>query len=263
MSYLTKEMAVCATANMVNFHEDVKLVFSKHGMDLLENLGRRNCILSQSQEKFLADEIKKHYDNVECDGRPGQPDIVIRSIDKEVECKLTTRNRSGQINFQTDYETLRSKGSLDYVYIVASPEFDAFAVLHFEKLTIEDFRPPANGSRGRSQMIKSNAMKKCNVLMGQVVNNTSFYLERLDHDLSLLESSFKDRLIEIESRIGKCSPAAIKEIQKLDRMIAREKQRKTNKEKSIKSRIDYWKSSPGNFSIVLSEISKEKSKVGA
>ena len=64
MSYITKEMAQSAILNMQRFHEDVRSVFSNHGMDLLENAGRRNCILSQSQEKFLAAEIAKSYDKV-------------------------------------------------------------------------------------------------------------------------------------------------------------------------------------------------------
>jgi len=247
---------------MVSFHEDIMKTFSNHGMDLLENLGRRNCILSQSQETFLANELEKHYKGVVCDGRPGQPDIVINSIGKELECKLTTRNRSGQINFQTDYETLRSKGSLDYIYIVASPAFDEFAVLHFENLTIEDFRPPANGSRGRSAMIKSKAMKKCNVLMGSVVNNSEFYLDKLTYDLEELEKSAKKNQEIIESKIKDCKPTRQKELAKLHRMLNREKQRKKNKKTSIKNRIKYWETSPQNFSIVLGKISSEKSLLG-
>ena len=100
MSYVTKEMAQSAILNMQSFHEELRHVFSKYDMDLLENSGRRNCILSQSQEKFLAAEIAKSYSGVISDGRPGQPDIVIGSIGKELECKLTKETNQDKSAFR-------------------------------------------------------------------------------------------------------------------------------------------------------------------
>ena len=68
--------------------------------------------MSQSQENFISHEIAKSFEGVVCDGRTGQADIRIESLDTELECKLTTRNKSGQINLQTDYATLKSQGQL-------------------------------------------------------------------------------------------------------------------------------------------------------
>ena len=134
MSYLTKEMALAAIRNMSSFHEDVVNAYAKYDMDLLDNLGRRNIVMSQAQEKFFAAALSKHHAGVCNDGRTGQPDIVIESLNKELECKLTSKHKSGSLSFQTDYGTLLQKESLDYLYVVADRNFKQFAVLHFQAL---------------------------------------------------------------------------------------------------------------------------------
>ena len=70
---------------------------------------------------------------------------------------------------------------MDYLYVLADPLFESFAVLHFEGLTIDDFRPLATGSRGKVSMYKHKAMSKCNILVGNVINNNEINLEKL-HD---------------------------------------------------------------------------------
>jgi len=178
-AYLSREDSLNALRNMKAFHDECKNLYARHGFDLLDNLGRRNIILSQAQEKFFADEIAKNFDGVVNDGRTGQPDIVITSIEKELECKLTSRHKGGAITFQSDYETLVRKGSLDYLYVIADQSFEKFAVLHFQGLTIEDFRPLSNGSRGKVAMYKHKGMKKCSVLVGSVKNNNLLNIEKL------------------------------------------------------------------------------------
>ena len=54
MQYLTPQMARNAIHSMKCFHDDVVSVYDKHDMDLLDNLGRRNIVMSQAQEKFFA-----------------------------------------------------------------------------------------------------------------------------------------------------------------------------------------------------------------
>ena len=127
MSYLTKPMAIAAIQKMQTFHESARKLYENHDMDLLDNLGRRNIIMSQTQEKFFAQELAKQYDGVREDGRTGEPDIIIEGLDKELECKLTSRHRSGSISFQSDFETLQKKGSLDYLYVIADHEFKEFS----------------------------------------------------------------------------------------------------------------------------------------
>ena len=110
MSYITREMAEEALMKMASFHKDLDALFQRHDMNLKENLGRRNILLSQAQEKFFAEALSTKYDGVINDGRTGQPDIIIESLGKELECKLTSKTKSGAYSFQSDFETLQRKG---------------------------------------------------------------------------------------------------------------------------------------------------------
>jgi hypothetical protein len=133
--------------------------------------------MSQAQEKYFADALAEKHVGVVNDGRTGQPDIIIESLGKELECKLTSRHKGGAISFQSDYESLVQKGELDYLYVIADENFGEFAVLHFCGLTIEDFRPLANGSRGKVAMYKHKGMKKCQVLVGSAINKNLEYIK--------------------------------------------------------------------------------------
>ena len=210
--------------------------------------------MSQSQEVFVSEALSSRYSDVRCDGRPGQPDIIIGDLDKEIECKLTTRNRSGQINFQTDYETLRGKGSLDYLYFVASDDFKEFAVLHFENLTIENFRPPANGSRGRSQMIKSSSMKKCNVLVGEIVNNNEINLKKLTSKKIKIASDFHKKFSDLHERLSECSSSASKKKTSIVRMMNREEERMKSNIAKANEKIRYWEDTLPKYSIDLEAV---------
>ena len=183
MSYLNRESSVFALQKMKSFHDECRQLYTKHGFDLMDNPGRRNIILSQAQEKFFADALSKLYKGVVRDGATGQPDIIVGEIDKELECKLTSRHKGGSISFQSDYQTLLKKGKLDYLYVVASKDFEKFAVLHFQNLTADDFRPLSNGSRGKVAMYKHKGMKKCNVLVGSAINKNEIYLREIEDQL--------------------------------------------------------------------------------
>jgi hypothetical protein len=176
-------MAHKAITKMQSFHNDIVGLYEQHDMDLLDNLGRRNIVMSQAQEKFFAQVLSGHYDGVHEDGRTGQPDIIIGGIDKELECKLTSRHKGGAISFHTDYQTLLQKGALDYLYVIASQDFSSFSVLHFVGLTVDDFRPVSNGSRGKVAMYKHKGMQKCRVLMGDVVDLNEMNLAKLNKRL--------------------------------------------------------------------------------
>ena len=197
MSYLTRPMAEHAIRKMKRFHDNLLGVYEDHDMDVLEDLGRRNILMSTPQEKYFADELSVEYPDAFNDGKPGQPDIVIPELDVELECKLTSRHKSGAISFQTDFETLRQKGSLDYLYMIADENFDSFAVLHFKGLTVDDFRPVANGSRGKVSMYKHKAMSKCNMLIGNVINNNALNLKKLEKKLqNNLTGSKKSKILK-------------------------------------------------------------------
>ena len=182
MSYLTRKQLKSACSSMQTFYKGLCAYYSAFGMDLESNKGRRNVMMSEPMEHFLAQKLKKSFMSVEADGRTGKADIVIKYVDgkeKELECKLTTPNAMGQVSFQTDLETLQRKGSLDYIYIVANREFDSFCAIHFEGLTTEDFRPLSPGSRGKVQMYKHQGMKKATVLLGKTVNLNDFMITKI------------------------------------------------------------------------------------
>ena len=184
MSYLTPAIASSSIARMKSFHDDVVSLYQEYDMDLLDNLGRRNIVMSQAQEKCFAAELSKHFEDVRNDGRTGEPDIFIGELNKELECKLTSKHRSGSISFQTDYETLSQKGSLDFLYVIADQSFSKFAVLHFEGLTTDDFRPVSPGSRGKVAMFKHKGMKKCTMLHGNFINNNDRELAKINKRLA-------------------------------------------------------------------------------
>ena len=187
MSYLTTEMAREAIQQMKSFHVKARDLYRNFDMDLLDNLGRRNIIMSQTQEKFFAQALSKKYKGVREDGRTGEPDIVIEELDKELECKLTSRHKSGSISFQSDFETLQKKGSLDYLYVIADQEFKKFSVLLFEGLTTDDFRPLSTGARGKVAMFKHKGMKKCRQLLGDCVSLNDINILKCNEKLSNLK----------------------------------------------------------------------------
>ncbi len=217
MTYIDSAMAKNALQKMRGFHEGVVNIYKVYDMDLLDNLGRRNIVMSQTQEKFFAQELAKRYSGVKEDGRTGQPDIVIGELGKELECKLTSRHKSGAISFQSDYETLVKKGSLDYLYVVADQQFEEFGVFLFEGLTIDDFRPLSTGARGKVAMYKHKAMKKCVPLLGSFVDINKQNLEKLRKKLE-------------DSNLP------------------------SHERKRCQKSIDYWTNTPSKFSVQLEKV---------
>jgi hypothetical protein len=217
-SFIEREMVLEALSKMQEFHHDLDHVMTKHNLNLTQNLGRRNILLSQAQEAYFAKALAKKYD-VTSSGRTGEPDIVVRCLDKELECKLASKQKSGAIGFQSDYETLLQKGSLDYLYVIASENFDEFAVFHYEGLTVDDFGPMANGSRGKVQLIKHKAYDKLHSLAGKMINlnkenlinlskkreqaKTEKQLEKIDKSISYWSSCPIKFKIELEGINGR------------------------------------------------------------
>ena len=222
MSYLTRNSSLYALSKMHAFHSDLSLLFDSHGFNLTDDTGRRNILLSRAQEKYLAEALSFTFPNTTSDGKTGQPDIVIPELNRELECKLTSRHKSGAWSFQSDYETLSSKGKLDYCYVLADHDFNSFAVLFFEGLTVDDFRPLSTGARGKVSMYKHKGMKKCTVLVGAVQNRNDTFIEGL------------------EGKIEALSAKAHATKDKLER------------------KIEYWKEQPDQYSFCLEKIAGDE-----
>jgi len=187
--YIDKPMAKAALANMRSFYSELKDLYSRYDISLETDTGRRNMLMSSLQEKMFANEIKMKYPQATSDGKTGEPDIIIPELNRELECKLTSKNRSGSWQLQTDYNTLAAKGKLDYLYVLASRDFTEFAVLFFKDLTCDDFHPPASGSKGKSRMRLGTALKKCSVICGDVEDKSKVLLEKAEAALTSASST--------------------------------------------------------------------------
>lgn len=191
MISIDRNSALNVCENLRSFYNKLIKLYSDEQIDLTADLGRRNILMSGPMEHFLARELGKHYD-VTSDGRTGKADIVVHlssGEDFEVECKLTSPHKSsGSISFQTDYETMVRKKQLDYVYLVASADFQSFCFIHFKGLTIDDFRGLSPGARGKVQMYKYKGIPKAEVLVGSVINREQRQVEKLENALNLLLS---------------------------------------------------------------------------
>lgn len=258
--YLTRQDALQVISRMQNFESKLKDLFGDYDYNLHENLGRRNMLLSAIQEKETAKVLRQKFDEVLDDGTPGKPDVVICDIDKELECKLTSGSRSnGSVSyaFQTDWATLKNKGSLDYVFIVADETFDQFAVLFFEGLTIEDYFPPASGSRGKSRMRKESAVKKLRPLVGDILNISIDKVAKTQAELVGKIAERESRLTELQERLDNCSDKAVKLREKTEQIINNETARYEKSIGKLYDRIEYWKNNP-KFTIMFENFSASK-----
>ena len=200
--YLTKEMIREALTSVQTFEHELDNLFASYSYSLRDNLGRRNALCSQAQEKELARVLGKTFKSVIQDGAPGKPDIFIGDINKELECKLTSGNRSSSVSYslQTDWTTLEKKGSLDYLYVLCDEDFEKFCVLYFKELTTDDFYPPANGSRGKSRMKKSSAMKKAVCLHGEFKTQNEGYINSYTDKISENVDDYIKKILTLQNK---------------------------------------------------------------
>ena len=249
--YLDKNLVVPTLQRLAEFENKLESLFKDFNLDLRENPGRRNMLLSQAQESFFTDAIRDSGHNALCSGKTGEPDIIVESLGKELECKLTSSgNRSWPL--QCDYTTISKKGSLDFLYVLSNKEFSEFAVLLFENLMPEDFHPPAPGSRQKSRMNKAKAMKKCHVLYGGVADKSRRHIEKYQADIEDEITKSKKRISELSDRIARCSSQ--KKIAAATKMVLKENKRLEKKKSKIAEKISYWEHSPTHYEISLESI---------
>ena len=253
MQYLTPELTREVISRLKTFENELCSVFMKYGYDLRDNLGRRNQLVSQAQEKEVARSLRSVYKKVIEDGAPGKPDIYIVDIDKELECKLSSGSgKSKTFSLQTDWDTLKNKGSLDYLYILTTPDFEGFCVLLFRGLTTDDFYPPAPGSRGKSRMNKAKAMKKCQVLHGSVVNKKKIMLQKWGVRKAMTEMEKNIRILKLRQSLLKVENN--KRRQKLMEMIVTESRRYHKKISKHQAKMNLWKEKEDSFSFKFAGI---------
>tara|TARA_B100000674_G_scaffold495075_1_gene521350 strand:+ start:326 stop:1087 length:762 start_codon:yes stop_codon:yes gene_type:complete len=246
MQYLTPKLTQEVIGRLKTFENDLCRVFQNYGYDLRDNLGRRNQLVSQAQEKEFARSLREIYNEVIEDGAPGKPDIFIVDIEKELECKLTSGSgKSKTFSLQTDWETLKNKGKLDYLYMLTTPDFEGFCVLLFKDLTTDDFYPPASGSRGKSRMNKAKAMKKCQALHGRFVNKRKIMIQKWGLRKGMVELEKNKKIAELKKELA--STDNIKRRQKIMELVISESRRYHNKMEYFQRKINLWEGKEDSF----------------
>jgi len=240
MSYLNRSHVLEACEKMQAFYSQLADLYKSHGMDIESNRGRRNILMSEPMEIFLAEALSKSYPVIS-DGRTGKADIVVhltKTNSKELECKLTSPHASsGSICFQTDFETLEKKGNLDYIYLVANEDFSGFCAIYFEGLTIDDFRGVSPGARGKVQMFKHKGMKKATVLMGEVIDLKEQRISRIQSNI--IEAQEENTLLcnKLENKISLLRDSQIYDRNKINDKIDRSKYILANRINKMKNNI--------------------------
>jgi hypothetical protein len=257
MQYLTPTLTREVIGRLQTFENDLVCVFKKYGYDLRDNLGRRNQLVSQAQEKEFARSLRSIYKEVIEDGAPGKPDIYIVDIKKELECKLssgTGKNKTKSFNLQTDWVTLQKKEKLDYLFMLTTPDFSGFCVLLFRDLTTDDFFPPGKGSRGKSRMNKSKAMKKCEVLHGRVVNINNMTVMKYAMRRDILKIERTARFAELRERLRLTSKNAKSKRRDIRSTMLYEIKRYRNAIKKWDNKIKMWQIKDDSYSFRFETI---------
>lgn len=165
-----------------HFNQEINKTFLDHGMSLNENIGRRNSILSYSQEYFFAELLKKKFPLTKNDGRTGYPDIVIPELNLEIECKFTSKKQNCTLAFQSDVSSFKNDKKT-FLYVITDDECKNFAVLYFKNLTENDFSKESNGSRGKVSMLKHKTYEKCHVLYGGYEKKSTSMIKSIEEKI--------------------------------------------------------------------------------
>jgi hypothetical protein len=78
--YLTRDSSVDAIRNINQLFCDIKKLYFSHGIDITNDVGRQNILISAAQEHFFASAINKSFGKASNDGRTGAADIIISSV---------------------------------------------------------------------------------------------------------------------------------------------------------------------------------------
>ena len=258
MDYITRADALQILRNMRRFETGLKSFFASFDYDLHENLGRRNILLSNAQEKETQKVLSKTFESVVSDGAPGKPDVVIEDIGVELECKLTSGSRSNgtlTYNLQTDWETICNKEELDYNYIIASEDFSSFCYIIFEGLTPDDFHPPSTGSRGKARMRKETAYPKAKFLVGSLTNNADLQIESINQEINERTNKNVKRINELNERLANLNPDT-KKYSKTLSMIDNETERFNKAIAKLNKRKQYWENN-SSYTFNLENINEK------
>ena len=220
--YITREDMLEVIARMQDLESKLGRLFSNHNYNLRENLGRRNQLLSAVQEKE------------------------------------TGSKSGGSISFalQTDYATLKKKESLDYLFMLANDDFDKFCIIFFEGLTIDDYFPPASGSRGKSRMRKQTAIEKATFLVGGVKNLADDHVVNINKEIEERKAELANRKTSLYNKLKNTSLKAVAARKQIETVIENETVRCENAIEKLVLRREYWCDNP-KFSFQFESVKQQ------
>lgn len=194
MKYLDRKNSVMAIKGIKSLFSELENVYSNYGVDISRDVGRKNILISAAQEHFFAVAISNIVKDCTADGRTGMADIVIGGLDnREVECKVVCKGKSGSWHLQADKASLERKGSCDFLYLLFDRTHENVAVFLFNDLVPDDFYDPSPGSRGKARLKKSAAFKKCTPLVGSFLNKRKHYMKKYLEESLADNSSIKSK----------------------------------------------------------------------
>lgn len=241
-NYLSRSMVRDVLKQLLACYENYKDYRRVSGLGESHDVGRRNNVLSEAPEKFLAEVLKRRFPNASADGRSGAHDIIIPELgNRHLECKLTSR-----FNLQVDVQALENKQPLDHIFFVVNKEFDAFVVLHFQGLMTDDFHKPSLRSKGKASMIKQRAMERCHVLYGNVIDENARHI--FNAKLEMIATTEKyHRAIE-KTKNRRSNKEGISSV------LAVRKERFNGKIYTLKRRIKRWRAKPKHYSLFFESV---------
>lgn len=239
--FITRQMIRDTLKRLLSCYDNFKIYRESSALGEITDPGRRNSTLSEATEKYLAQALQKKFPKTSADGRPGTHDVLIPELDNRyIECKLTSK-----FDLQVDVSTLKNKQPLDHIFFIANDKFDAFVVLHFTNLTVEDFHIPSSSSKGKASMIKYRAMNRCNVLYGNVVKENDRHISNIKFEILDATKQYASEIQRIKNRKTKIGIA--KSLQKC-------KDRLDNKIAILENRMEYWQVNPVRYSFLFEDM---------
>ena len=61
INYVTRQESIKALRKMRHFHSQLTSLYSQFDIDISQNTGRRNMLMSHTQEKFFADVLAEKF----------------------------------------------------------------------------------------------------------------------------------------------------------------------------------------------------------
>lgn len=140
---------------------DMEQLYSKYGVAVSSDVGRRNNFLSWMHEHLVAASLGVHSD-----GRTGHPDMIVDG--HPIECRIgSPRSNRGMILSST-WSTVRKHPIADYVYIVVTRDATSFAFLHVPDVVEDDFKPTTSANQSKAYLRRSSVVDRARCIHGEM-----------------------------------------------------------------------------------------------